>query len=160
MNKSNIFLILVVNLLQLQCSDPFSVPADIPIGELLVAPETLSVGNQNIFLSTSIYLNLQPSVSKTPMIIPTYIETSDSSDFPLNVTVDAIYIVNRNQIWKSYFTNETPPETELRPYRIFKIARDGPYWGPEIYVDAIVTCKIDKKIFLLRASNQLIGAAY
>ena len=160
MKKNSVFLILTISLLQLQCSDPVSVPPDIAVGELLAAPETLSVGDQSIFLNTSIYLNLQPSVSETPMIITTYIETIDSSVFPSNVTVDAIYIVNGNQIWKSYFSNETPPEPEHRTYRIFKIARDGPYWGPEIYVDAIVTCKIDKKTFLLRASNQLIGAAY
>ena len=158
--SSNIFLILVVVLLQLQCSDPISVPPDIPIKELLAAPETLPVRNQNIFLYTSIYLDLQPVISKTPMIIPTFIETTDSSDFPRNVTVDAIYIVNKNQIWKSYFANETLPEPELRPFRIFKIARKGPYWGPGIYVDVLVSLKIDNKMFLLRARDQLIRAVF
>lgn len=160
MNKGNIFLIFVFSLLQLQCSESVSAPPDIPIEELLAAPETLTAGNQHIFLKTSVYLNLMPSVSKTPMIVPVYVETIDSSDFPLNVTVNAVYIVKRNLIWKSNFSNETPPDSELRPYRIFRIARNGPYWGPDIYVDVIVSCKIDKKIFLLRASNQLIGAAY
>jgi len=45
----------------------------------------------------------------------------------------------------------------LRPFRIVKIARNGPKWGPGIYVSVIVRLKNKTKGYLLRADEQLIG---
>jgi len=142
------------------CSNPVDLPQNIPISELLSAPETITVENQTIKIETSIYLNLQPMVSKTPMIAFIHIETVDSTNILSSINAKSIYVVHENNVWKSPFTSEERPEHEMRPYRIIEVARDGPHWGPEIYADVIVSLEINNKPFLLRASNQLIGAAY
>lgn len=152
---------LVVFLLPLiYCSNPVTFPQDIPISELLSAPEIISVETQTIKLEASVYLNLQPMVPKTPMIAFVYIETVDSTNISSNINAKSIYIVHENNVWKSPFTSEERPEEEMRPYRIIEVARDGPHWEPEIYVDVIVRLEINNQSYLLRASNQLIGAAY
>ena len=154
------FAIIIYSLIILSCSDPISSPPDIPIEELLSAPETLSVDNKSIVLKTFIYLNLMPIVSETPMIVPIHLETADSSDIPISISLKSIYVVKESEVWKSFFTNEDPAESEIRPYRIIKIARNGPKWGPDIYVDVVVSLEINNKKYLIRASDQYISAAY
>lgn len=153
-------LIIVYSLLLTNCSDPISSPPDIPIKELLSAPEVLIIENKSIKLETTVYLDLQPVVSSTPMIAAVFIETVDSSYIPSIIDTKSIYIVKDNKVWKSFFSSEAPPETNIKPYRIVKIARDGPKWGPDIYVDVVVSLKIKDKSYLIRASDQYIGAAY
>lgn len=143
----------------IRCSDPVSCPPDIPLETLLAAPDTLEIGNQSLVLSTNMWRDFQPisPPEGRPLIIIAYIETADSSDISSSIIADAVYIVYNNQVWKSFFSDEEPSPGELRPFRIVRIARDGPKWGPDIYIDVIVRLTFDNDDFLLRASEQYIG---
>jgi hypothetical protein len=155
----SIVLLSLATTLFIQCSDPVSVPPDIPIETLLAAPDTLNIEDQSIFLTTYLWRDFQPisPPNGKPLIALVYIETPDSSDIPVLLDPNAIYIVYNNQVWKSFFSTEERPPDELKPYKITKIARDGPKWGPNAYVDVIVRILDGDKVYLLRASEQYIG---
>jgi hypothetical protein len=155
----SILLLLLTTTLFIQCSDPVSVPPDIPIETLLAAPDTLNIEDQSIVLTTYLWRDFQPisPPNGKPLIALVYIETPDNSDIPVPLDPNAIYIVYNNQVWKSFFSTEERPPDELKPFRITKIARDGPKWGPNVYVDVIVRILDGDKVYLLKASEQYIG---
>lgn len=158
---SSFFLLLFASTF-IQCSDPVSIPqdipVDIPIETLLSAPETLNIENQTIVLSTSMWRDFMPMSPPEgrPLVALIYIATIDSTLITSSIIVEAIYIVNKDQIWKSFFSEEVPDTIELIPFRITKIIRNGPKWTPRIYVDVIVRIKVKGNYFLLRASKQYI----
>jgi len=155
----SILLSLILTFLLIQCSNPVSSPSYIPIETLLAAPDTLNVENQSIVLKTYLWRDFQPisPPDGKPLIALVYIETPDSSSLPATLNPDAIYIVYNNQVWKSFFSTEERPPDELKSFRITKIARNGPKWGPNIYVDVIVRIMVGDKVYLLRANAQYIG---
>jgi hypothetical protein len=154
----SILLSIIITVLFIQCSNPVSVPPDIPIETLLAAPDTLNFENQSVVLTTYLWRDFQPisPPNGKPLIAVVYIETPDSSEMPASLNPNAIYIVYNNQVWKSFFSTEERPPDELKPFRITKIARDGPKWGPNVYVDVIVRILAGDKVYLLRASEQYI----
>jgi hypothetical protein len=155
----SILLPLIIIVLLIKCSDPVSVPPDIPIETLLASPDTLNIENHSIVLTTYLWRDFQPisPPNGKPLIALVYIEISDSSNIPSSMNSDAIYIVYNNQVWKSFFSTEERPPDEMKPFRLTKIARNGPKWGPNVYVDVIVRILVGDKVYLLRASEQYIG---
>ncbi len=155
----SIMLSLIMAFLVVQCSDPVSVPPDIPIETLLASPDTLNIENQSVVLKAYLWRDFQPisPPNGKALIALVYIETPDSSNLPSSMNPDAIYIVYNNQVWKSFFSAEEGSPDEMEPFRITKIARDGPKWGPNAYVDVIVRILVGDKVYLLRASEQYIG---
>jgi len=89
-----------------------------------------------------------------PLNAVIYIGTIDSSAIPHLLNAEAIYIVNGNDVWSSYFSDEVLPENSS--FRLAKIARNGPKWNPGIYVNVVVLLTIDKEQKLLKASDQYI----
>ncbi|MEW6702882.1 MAG: hypothetical protein AB1298_09200 [Bacteroidota bacterium] len=159
--KEKLFVILFSSFLVLffaGCTDPLSSPRDIPINDLLSAPDTLELENQKIVMTTYMWRDFMPisPPNGKPLITIVYIETTDSSVISPSISADAIYIINRTEIWKSYFSDEQPAG-ESKPFRIARIARDGPKWGPGIYVDVVVQLKVNRTIYLLKATRQYIG---
>ena len=141
------------------CSDPVSSPPDIPIGILLSAADTLTLENQKIVMTTYMWRDFMPisPPGGKPLAAIIYIETIDKSTISPSITSDAIYIVKGNEVWKSNFSNEQLPSDVIIPFRIVKIARDGPKWGPGIYVDVVVRLKVNGASYLLKSSQQYIG---
>lgn len=152
-------LFVLLALFFVQCSNPVSSPQDIPIKTLLSAENTLLIENKSVVLSTYLQRDFQPisPPDGKPLIAVASVETTDSSIISSSINLNAIYIVYNNQVWKSFFTNEERPSIEMRQYRIVKIARDGPKWGPKIYVDVIVSLEVGNNNLLLKASKQYIS---
>ncbi len=158
-NFSYFILILFISSFLFQCSNPVSAPPDIPMETLLSAPDTLNIENQKLILSTYMWRDFQPisPPNGKPLIALVYIETVDSSVISSSIIANAVYIVYNNQVWKSFFTDGNLSPSELKSYRIAKIVREGPKWGPNVYVDVIVRIMSENKFLLLRASDQYIG---
>ncbi|MFZ2322485.1 MAG: hypothetical protein WAV89_02190 [Ignavibacteriaceae bacterium] len=152
------FYALVYSFLLYSCSDPVLTPSDISVEELLSAPEIVSFENQSLKLETTLYLNLQPIVSKNPMVTLISLQTIDSSVILSNIKAKAVYVVKDGEVWKSFFSSDKRTETE--PFKISEVAREGPNWGPNIYVDVIVMFELNNKNYLIKASNQFIDAVY
>ncbi len=156
-----IFTSLVFAISLIGCSqNPVSAPPDIPADQLLASPDTITVNGRQLYLTTYMWRDFQPisPPDGKPLIAICYVTATDTTQLPGSISADAVWIVYSNQVWKSWFTNETPPSDELRPNRIVKYARNGPKWGPRIYVDVIVRVTVGNgNSQLLRASNQWIG---
>lgn len=156
----NIFLFL--SFVLLSCSDrENSQPPYVPIEELLSSLDTVSIDGSKIWLSTSLWRDFMPisPPDGKPLAAIIFITTADSSQFPSAVSSDAVWIVNENQVWKSWFTYGLVPPDLQKPYNIVEFASNGPKWGPGIYVTVIVRVysSQEKKSYFLRASNQWIS---
>ena len=154
-----IFVSLLAAFILTECSDPVSAPPDIPIEVLLASPEKIRIENHDIVLNAYLWRDFQPvsPPDGKPLIALAYIETQNGSNLPSELSADAIYIVHNNQVWKSFFSTEQRPPSEIKPDRLTKIARNGPKWGPGVYVDVIVRVKQGNNEYLLKADSQYIG---
>ncbi|HUL43123.1 MAG TPA: hypothetical protein VLY03_02085 [Bacteroidota bacterium] len=143
------------------CSqNPVSSPPDIPISQLLASPDTITMDRRQLYLATSMRRDFQPisPPDGKPLVAICSVTATDSTRLPASISADAVWIVYRNQVWNTWFTNETIPTDELRPNKVVKYARNGPKWGPNSSVDVIVRVTgADGKFQLLRAPNQWIG---
>ena len=161
MNK---YLAVTLTVMLLSCSDsgvPVSpVPPDISIDELLAVPDTVMVQSTTLTLSTAIWRDFMPfsPPDGKPLIATAYVDAIDTVTFPSSIRADAIWIVYAGEVWKSFFTSEIPPPNPLTPNRLERIARNGPKWGPDVYVDVVVRI-LDSQgnAHLVRAAHQWIG---
>lgn len=131
-----------------------------PLSELRASPEVLTVGGKDIVLTTSMWRDFMPVAPPDgrALIAIFYISTADSSAFPEGMTSDAAFVIYGDEVWATYYTGEHQ-EYDQRPYRIVEVARDGPKWGPNVHVDAVVRLRDSSgNTFLLRAADQVIGS--
>jgi len=96
------------------------------------------------------------------MIASICVTAIDQLPFPGTVDADKLWIINGQEVWETEFSDEEIPQDPNRMHQLEKVARDGPKWGPDIYVDVVVKVKdyANFRIYLLRASNQYIGATW
>ncbi len=135
-------------------------PGDLPLSELRAAPTILTLGDQHLMLRTFMWRDFQPVAPRDgrPLISIFWIYSSDSTALPSTLTTDAAWVVNGELVWDTYFSDEEPPPSEQQPYQLYKVARDGPKWGPDIEVDAVVRIRdVGNQTHLLRAASQHIG---
>lgn len=131
-----------------------------PLSQLRSAPEVVTASRGDLVLSTSIWRDLMPIAPPDgrPLIAIFYISTADSSVFPEGVTSDAAFVINGDEVWATYYTGEDQ-EYDQAPYLLVEVARDGPKWGPNVNVDAVVRLRDSSgNTYFLRAPNQLIGS--
>jgi len=134
-------------------------PPEIPISQLQASPDTILVEGRRLYLTTYLWRDFQPfsPPDGKPLISLVYITAIDTTQLPESITSDAVWIVYNDQVWRSWFTNEPGGPSELKPYLIVKIAREGPKWGPNVSVDVIVRVTDGRgNSQFLRAPNQPI----
>lgn len=139
--------------------DEPSAPETPPSSTLRAAPDTLSIDGQPLILDTYMWRDFQPvsPPEGKPLIAIFHIVTADSSETPEGLKATAAWVVHEDDIWSTYFTDEDPPPSERKPYQLYEVARNGPKFGPEVYVDAVVKLKeTSGETHLLRAENQFI----
>lgn len=156
------YTVVILSAVFLTCADIGDVlppvPPDIPIRELLAAEDTVTVDGRSLTLSTYMWRDFMPisPPDGKPLIGIAYIDGIDSASLPSTIKADAIWIVYDGQVWKSFFSNES--SNPQKPNRLEKVVRNGPKWGPGVYVDVIVRL-LDggEGAHLLRAAHQYIG---
>jgi hypothetical protein len=134
-------------------------PLEIDRSQLLASPDTINVDGRSLTLSTYMWRDFMPisSPDGKPLITIVYVTATDTATLPTTIEVDKLWIINEDQIWNSGFSEESIPPDQLKPNRIVRVAREGPKWGPLIYVDVIVRVRDSQSTFhLLRASQQWI----
>ena len=141
------------------CKSPFSPD----IKELLSFPEEVEINGRIYTLETSLGRDLMPGRDPDggPLIAVVWITAADQLQFPSNLDANRLWIINGQEVWETEFSYEERPQDPNRKHQLEKIARDGPKWGPNIYVDVVVRI-IDhnNRAYFLKASNQYIGGAY
>lgn len=158
-HSARFLIIALIVLIITGCSNTVSTEEEIPVETLLAAPLSLDIGNQSIKLSTYMSIDFMPAIpaGSPPLMALTYIETVDSTVINSSINPYMMYIVYNGKAWKLNFSTENPASPELRPYRIVKIMRDGPKLNTGIYVDVIVSIKVNNHKYLLRAEKQYIN---
>jgi hypothetical protein len=128
---------------------------------ILSAQSQTTAAGKDLTMETYLWRDFMPSSEPdgSPLIASVTIKTVDLSPFPGSVTPVEIYVVNGHEVWVSAFSDETrPPQPE---YQVNAIARGGPKWGPDIYVDvAVKLMDGNGAVSFLRLDDQYISATF
>ena len=139
------------------CNSPFS-PTD--IDTLLSSPEQVEINSRRYTLETYLWRDFMPSTPPDgkPLIALIRVIAIDLLPFPSTLDANRLWVINGQEVWETEFSDEEIPTNPNRKHQLEKIARNGPKWGPGIYVDVVVRI-IDykNKTYLLKALNQYIG---
>lgn len=152
------FLVLI---LPLGCGEEtgLGIPA-LPSNILLSVPEVLVLRGQTLGVETSLWRDFQPisPPDGQPLIALVTVYSLDSSALPDRLTTDGLWIVHQDSVWRSLFSSEPPPPDHQAPWRITRIARNGPKWPPGDTVDVVVRVFDGSGTMrLLRAADQRIN---
>ena len=126
--------------------------------ELLAASEEVEIGDRNYVLVTSLWRDFMPIASPggSPLIALVQLSERDSLEIAPEIDMNFLWVIAGNDIWSSRFSDETRPP--VPPFRVEKVARDGPKWGPNVYVDVVVRITRGAgETHLVRAGDQWIG---
>ena len=101
------------------------------------AVDTLKIELNTFVLDAYLWRDFQPvsPPNGKPMISINRLIDINSVRIPDNISLIKQYVIYQDYIWISDYENEmTPSQPE---YKIEKVSRNGPKWGPKIYVDVI-----------------------
>jgi hypothetical protein len=84
-----------------------------------------------------------------------WVTAVDSLEFPSSLDANKLWVIKDEKVWETKFSNE---DRTQYPFKLEKVARDGPKWGPKIQVDVVVRLvDRERKTYFLKASDQWIG---
>jgi hypothetical protein len=134
-------------------------PMEITVSQLRAAPDTVVIAGRQLTLSTELWRDFMPisPPEGKPLTALLFITASDTARLDSGLIAEKLWIINGEDVWCSEFSDESTSRfQELN--MIVKIARNGPLWGPSIYVDVIVRLNDGHGTkILLRASHQWIN---
>ena len=153
-------LISVVLIFAWRCSKNTPVdPYNLSINQLLSAPDTITVEDKQLYLTTWLYRDFASKNywSYETLFVGCFISSTDRKHINDLISVETVWIVYKNQVWHSQLKEMVMPPQAIWPELAMESVDRGPKWGPNVYVDVIINV-IDKKgnTKLLRAPNQLI----
>jgi hypothetical protein len=107
-------------------------------------------------LARNFWLGIPPiGPDGEPLIAGIRLVEVDSLAIPRDVTMDYLWVVNGDETWATEFTDEERPPQP--PYRIERVARNGPKWGPGITVDVVARVRAgDGAAYRVLARDQMI----
>ena len=108
------------------------------ISELITKSyDTLIIESNKLVLDAYLWRDFMPisPPNGKPMISINWLRDIDSIKITDNIDLIEQYVIYNDAIWISKYENESRPTQP--EYKIEKISRDGPKWGPNIYVDVI-----------------------
>ena len=117
----------------------------VSINDLRKAPTEVVLDGRSLSLSAYLWRDFNPSSPPdgTPMIAVFKVGTSDKKPFPSGVRMDRAWVLFGEQMWEasefraqvkdkdSWISCPDSPVCEA-------VARDGPKWGPGVFVDVVV----------------------
>ena len=99
--------------------------------------DTLIIESNKLVLDAYLwrdFMPISPSDGKA-MISINWLRDIDSTEILDNIDLIEQYVIYNDSIWIAEYENET--STTQPDYKIEKISREGPKWGPKIYVNVI-----------------------
>lgn len=127
-----------------------------PIDDLLSASERIELDGVDVSLETYMWRDFMPMSPPDGRALSAIfrVDSDQKVELPLGLQVVAAWVVYRNKVWRSDIGASQPRPF---PYRIERFARNGPKWGPDVEVAAVVRLlEADGSTHLLRASGQVI----
>ena len=125
--------------------------------DLLNAPLLVTAGNREYRLETYLWRDFMPvsPPDGKPLIAIVRIVATDSMAVPETLESDRIYIIYGDEMWESELSASGDPGGG-EDFKLERIARDGPKWGPDVAVEVVVRIFINEHLYYLRASQQWI----
>jgi hypothetical protein len=138
-------------------SSPVAPGEDHSITQLRAAPTSVNVGGVSLRLTPLVWRDFQPisPPDGKPMIVALRVTTGGSA-FPPGVTAPRAWVLFEEGVWPAIISEEVPyaPGGPMREW----VIRNGPKWGPNVYVDVIIELVTGPSTaFLLLARNQLVA---
>ena len=101
------------------------------------AVDTLKIESNSFVLDAYLWRDFQPvsPPNGKPMISINWLIDVNSVKIPANISMVKQYVIYGDSIWTSDYENEIRPSQP--EYKIEKISRNGPEWGPKVYVDVV-----------------------
>jgi hypothetical protein len=143
--------------------------APISITELRKAPTRVVIDGRSLTLSAYLWRDFMPGTlsdpNGSPMMAVFKVATSDKKPFPSGVRIERAWVLFGEQVWEP--GEFDPRKRDLRQSNDSRTcldtpvcevsARNGPKWGPNVYVDVVVRL-IDKEgqDHLLQATRQYV----
>jgi len=117
------------------------------------AVETLVIGSNSFVLDAFLWRDFMPisPPNGTPMISINWLICTKSNKIPDNIDLVKQFVFFNDSVWVSDYEKETRPDQP--EYKIEKISRNGPKWGPNINVDVISQIhdsKTNKDYYIMR----------
>ena len=142
----------------------------VSVNDLRNAPTAVVLDGRSLSLSAYLWRDFMPGSPPAPdgkpMIAVLKVATSDKKPFPSGVRLDRAWVLFGKQVWEASEFRE-PVKDPLYDKDSWincsdspvceAVARDGPKWGPGVFVDVVVrlTDK-DGRHYLLQAPKQLV----
>ena len=101
------------------------------------AVDTLIIGSNSFILDAFLWRDFMPisPPDGQPMISINWLICTNEIAIPDNISLVKQFVIFGDLVWKAYYTDE---EGVPQPaHKIQRVSRNGPKWGPNIYVDVI-----------------------
>jgi len=149
----------LVVLLTVGCSG-VPVAPDIPLGDLLDAPEVITIDGREYSLDAYLNRDFMPGhwgAKGSPLRAGVLITATDMEPFPSNLNADWLWVVKGKESWAALTENLDPDYPDVGDHQLGKRADGGPRWETDIYVDVVIRVTHEgRNTFLLRATNVFI----
>ena len=145
----------------------------VSLKDLRNAPTEVEIDGRSLSLSAYPWRDFMPgpgnSSDGSPMMVVLKVATTDKKPFPSGVRLDRVWVLFGEQVWEtSKFRDQmkSPPDAKdswinCSDSPVCEVtARNGPKWGPNIFVDVVVRLT-DKEgqHHLLQVRKQCVNAA-
>ena len=124
------------------------------------AVEILTIGSNSFVLDAYLWRDFQPvsPANGKPMISINWLVSTDFAKIPENISMVKQYVFYEDEIWVADYENEAPAPS-LPEYKLERISRNGPKWGPQIYVDVISQIRDSKtnKDYYIERKNVFVA---
>jgi len=130
------------------------------------AVDTLVIGSNSFVLEAYLWYNSMPGNRRNAngMMSSNTLVCTDSVKIPDNIKMVKQFVIYKDSIWVSDYTNEeVPPTTPSETGdRIERMSRGGPKWGTDITVD-VISQMIDSKtnnVYYIRLKDVQVESVY
>lgn len=137
MTKSGFFFALLIMLVSCEgIDDPMKTDKGLKDELYSKAKSIITIGSHEYSLEAYLWRDFMPisPPDGRPLIALNWIVSNDSTPVPASIGMVNQYVINNDYVWVAEYesTNGSIPD-----YKMEKISRNGPKWGPGIKVDVI-----------------------
>lgn len=123
--------------------------------ELRSSPENISLGNNNLILTTYLWRDFMPPSEEdgSKMMCINKLTEVDSIPILNTITLKKQYVIKGNEIWTAEYS-----DIKIGNEHILEgVVRDGPKWGPDIEVDVVCEFEDSGTMHRILAKSQWIN---
>jgi hypothetical protein len=133
------------------------VAPDIPLEDLLNAPEFITIDGREYSLEAFLWRDFMPGQwgsEGSPLMAVVRVTATDMEPFPSDINADWLWVVNGKETWAALTEDLEPDNPNVGEHQLGKRADGGPRWETGIYVDVIIRATHEERdTYLLRAAN-------